>query len=213
MKKRILSLLLILALLPALSLPVLADSYNDVLGDAWYAGAVSYVSDHGLMTGFGNGRFAPEGTVTATAAGNAVTPVHLGGNSYLISLPGTEGLSVEDLSLRLDQAVPARVVREGKVFMNPEADFQIRETDKILVFSEESDSAILRRMEAEEMPEDLHLHLKTVPMTEPDSGCMTPTEFSAACTNILQQKIFLNRIRCFYRRIKRQRNEDNIRNN
>ena len=64
MKKRILSLLLILALLPALSLPVLADSYNDVLGDAWYAGAVSYVSDHGLMTGFGNGRFAPEGTVT-----------------------------------------------------------------------------------------------------------------------------------------------------
>ena len=64
MKKRMLSLLLILALLPALSLPVLADSYNDVLGDAWYAGAVSYVSDHGLMTGFGNGRFAPEGTVT-----------------------------------------------------------------------------------------------------------------------------------------------------
>ena len=64
MKKCILSLLLILARLPALSLPVLADSYNDVLGDAWYAGAVSYVSDHGLMTGFGNGRFAPEGTVT-----------------------------------------------------------------------------------------------------------------------------------------------------
>ena len=47
MKKRILSLLLILALVPALSLPVLADSYNDVLGDAWYAGAVSYVRSPG----------------------------------------------------------------------------------------------------------------------------------------------------------------------
>ncbi|MBP5294269.1 MAG: hypothetical protein J6Y95_00965 [Lachnospiraceae bacterium] len=82
-----------------------------------------------------------------------------GSEFYLISLPGTEGLSFEDLSLRLDQAVPAGVVREGKVFMNPEADFQIRETDKILVFSEESDSAALRRMEAEEMPEELEIRI------------------------------------------------------
>ena len=54
----------LLALVLALSLPAFAAAFSDVLGDAWYAGAVSYVSDHGLMTGFGNGRFAPEGTVT-----------------------------------------------------------------------------------------------------------------------------------------------------
>lgn len=39
-------------------------SYSDVAADAWYAGAVKYVSEEGLMSGTGKGLFAPAGTVT-----------------------------------------------------------------------------------------------------------------------------------------------------
>ena len=39
-------------------------SYSDVTADAWYAGAVKYVSEEGLMSGTGKGLFAPAGTVT-----------------------------------------------------------------------------------------------------------------------------------------------------
>ena len=36
-----------------------ASDYTDVPDDAWYADAVTYVTEHGLMGGVGNGKFAP----------------------------------------------------------------------------------------------------------------------------------------------------------
>ncbi len=59
--KRIITLILALAMVSALSTPGFAANagYSDVAPDAWYAGAVDYVTQHELMDGVGNGRFAP----------------------------------------------------------------------------------------------------------------------------------------------------------
>ena len=58
MKKRTLALLLILALV--LTLPALAaGSFTDVEEDAWYAEAVGYCADKGLMEGLEDGTFGP----------------------------------------------------------------------------------------------------------------------------------------------------------
>ena len=39
-------------------------SFTDVPADEWYAGAVQYASQNGLMNGVGNGKFDPEGSMT-----------------------------------------------------------------------------------------------------------------------------------------------------
>lgn len=61
--KRIVTLILALAMALALSAPGFAAGagYSDVAPDAWYAGAVDYVTEHKLMGSVGNGRFAPSG--------------------------------------------------------------------------------------------------------------------------------------------------------
>lgn len=40
------------------------SDYTDVSNDAWYADAVTYVMEHGLMGGVGNGKFAPDQELT-----------------------------------------------------------------------------------------------------------------------------------------------------
>lgn len=40
-----------------------AHRYDDVSADAWYAGAVDYVTQNGLMNGVGGNRFAPQDTM------------------------------------------------------------------------------------------------------------------------------------------------------
>ena len=67
---------------------------------------------------------------------------------YLIEQKGIDGLSFEDLLLRMDNGTPAGVFRDEKLVMNPPADYLLKETDRILVFSEEIDSAKL----TEEVP-------------------------------------------------------------
>ncbi len=63
--KRLLILILLTLLLTALFAGTAqAAAYRDVPADAWYAEAVSYVSDNGLMTGVSDTSFAPEATVT-----------------------------------------------------------------------------------------------------------------------------------------------------
>lgn len=59
--KRTVTLILALAMALALSVPGFAAGagYSDVSPDVWYAGAVDYVTQHELMDGVGNGRFAP----------------------------------------------------------------------------------------------------------------------------------------------------------
>ncbi len=66
MKKRFLSILFALALLLNAMIPAYAVStgFSDVASDAWYAQAVTYVQENGLMSGVGAGRFDPNGTTS-----------------------------------------------------------------------------------------------------------------------------------------------------
>ena len=74
MKKKLISLLLSIAMLASLALPAMAeestgtalDGYTDVDGTAWYAEAVTYVIENGIMgsTSTDAKLFAPDGTVT-----------------------------------------------------------------------------------------------------------------------------------------------------
>jgi len=60
--KRILSTVLAVTMLLALNTAAFAaDStgYSDVAANAWYAGAVAYVTDNGLMNGTGTAQFSP----------------------------------------------------------------------------------------------------------------------------------------------------------
>ena len=67
MKKRFLSLALVLAMILSLGCTVLAASVNDYVDipqNAWYRGAVDYVLQRGYMVGATNNQFNPEGAVT-----------------------------------------------------------------------------------------------------------------------------------------------------
>lgn len=67
MKKRLLSLALVLAMILSLGCTVLAASVNDYVDipqNAWYRGAVDYVLQRGYMVGATNNQFNPEGAVT-----------------------------------------------------------------------------------------------------------------------------------------------------
>ena len=61
---------LLLALILTLSLSVTAyaavedTGFSDVAADAWYADAVTYVRDNGLMSGTSDKTFTPGGTMT-----------------------------------------------------------------------------------------------------------------------------------------------------
>jgi len=67
LKKRFLSLALVLAMILSLGCTVLAASVNDYVDipqNAWYRGAVDYVLQRGYMVGATNNQFNPEGAVT-----------------------------------------------------------------------------------------------------------------------------------------------------
>ena len=64
-----------------------------------------------------------------------------GSEFYLIDLPEAAGVSFENLMLRLNHAVPVGIFSDGVMTLNPPLDRLIREGDRILVFSEEDDSA------------------------------------------------------------------------
>ena len=67
MKKRLLSLALVLALILSFGCTVLAASVNDYVDvpqNAWYRGAVDYVLQRGYMVGATANQFNPEGAVT-----------------------------------------------------------------------------------------------------------------------------------------------------
>lgn len=59
--KKILSVLLTVTMLLAISVPAFAaDAFTDVADGVWYADAVRYASENGLMSGTGDGRFSPD---------------------------------------------------------------------------------------------------------------------------------------------------------
>ncbi|MCD8373829.1 MAG: S-layer homology domain-containing protein [Oscillospiraceae bacterium] len=68
MKKRALAWLLVLCLICSLfsvaALAAGAEDFSDVVGDAWYYDYVDYVTTEGYFLGVGDGKFAPEETMT-----------------------------------------------------------------------------------------------------------------------------------------------------
>ncbi|MCM1149308.1 MAG: S-layer homology domain-containing protein [Butyricicoccus sp.] len=48
--------------------PKANDKFSDVSADAWYAAYVGAASDYGIITGVGNGKFNPDGTITKQEA-------------------------------------------------------------------------------------------------------------------------------------------------
>ena len=68
-----------------------------------------------------------------------------GSEFYLTDFNGIGGMTFEEIMIRTDRAVPSGVYRNGSILVNPPADFVLEEDDRILVFAEESDSAILRK--------------------------------------------------------------------
>lgn len=68
-----------------------------------------------------------------------------GSEFYLTDFDGIGGMTFEEIMIRTDRAVPSGVFRNGRILVNPPADFILEEDDRILVFAEESGSAILRQ--------------------------------------------------------------------
>ena len=66
--KRLLSRVLACMTALALSIPAFAavedTGFSDVDAGAWYAEAVTYCREHGLMSGIGDNQFAPENSLT-----------------------------------------------------------------------------------------------------------------------------------------------------
>ena len=66
--RRMWAVLIALALVLSMNLTAFAavedTGFSDVAADAWYAGAVEYVRDNGLMSGTSATTFEPDGTMT-----------------------------------------------------------------------------------------------------------------------------------------------------
>ncbi len=77
-----------------------------------------------------------------------------GSEFYLTGFQGIGGLTFEDVTVRLNHGVPAGVLRDGKVKLNPPASYVLEEGDELLVFAEEDDSAVLLPAPSE-APSDL----------------------------------------------------------
>ena len=70
-----------------------SGGFSDVPADAWYAGAVAYVSESGLMNGVGSGRFDPDGAFTRAQLSTVLyriegEPSVDAGNSFTDVAPG-----------------------------------------------------------------------------------------------------------------------------
>ena len=83
-----------------------------------------------------------------------------GSEFYLINILGINGITFEELMCSLTGAVPAGILRENKVTINPPASFQLQENDKVLVFSEESGSAEFIKTDLTEIRIDAAIQMK-----------------------------------------------------
>ena len=85
-----------------------------------------------------------------------------GSEFYLVEFKDIKGLTFEDLMSKVSKATPAGVYRDGKVVINPEPNMVLKESDKVLVFSEEIDSAEI----VEESKEKTKTNIKMVDVEE-----------------------------------------------
>lgn len=67
-----------------------------------------------------------------------------GSEFYLEELDGIDGITFEELTIKLNNAIPVGICRDGKTTLNPDAGFKLTSTDKILVYSEDSAPAELK---------------------------------------------------------------------
>ena len=97
MQKKLLSILLTLTMLLAMALPVFAAAedtgFVDVDADAWYAEAVAYCREHGLMNGTSDTTFEPESTLTRAMLvtvlyRNAGSPAVTGADNFTDTVEG-----------------------------------------------------------------------------------------------------------------------------
>lgn len=75
-----------------------------------------------------------------------------GSEFYTVDLPGIEGLEFGDLMIRVSDAVPIGIMRDGKIRINPPADSRLLDSDRVVVFAEENDSAKLEPVDQEYVP-------------------------------------------------------------
>ena len=75
-----------------------------------------------------------------------------GSEFYLEELEGIDGLTFEDIMIRLNNAIPIGICRDGKVILKPSTDFIIKESDRVLVYSEGRDPASVEQ-EASAVPD------------------------------------------------------------
>ena len=68
-----------------------------------------------------------------------------GSELYLVSVPEVEGLCFEEVMERLDRAVPVGLYRDGRMKLNPDPRTVLAKEDRLLVFSEEKESAVLTK--------------------------------------------------------------------
>ena len=73
-----------------------------------------------------------------------------GSEMHIVSLPGMEGLTFEELLCRVDDAFPIGIYKGEEIFLNPEPGMKLEAGDRLLVFCEESDSA--KFTDAPELP-------------------------------------------------------------
>lgn len=66
-----------------------------------------------------------------------------GNEFYVVEIPEAAGLSFGEVTYRMESAVPMGVIHEGRTVLNPGKDMIVAQGDKIVVFAEKEDSAVL----------------------------------------------------------------------
>ena len=91
-----------------------------------------------------------------------------GSEFYLITIPEISGLSFRDLMNRVSMATPVGIYHDNRVIINPDMNTILEDTDKVLVFAEEKDSAKLedsvpvRKMKGKAQQLDVETYTETV---------------------------------------------------
>ena len=63
---------------------------------------------------------------------------------YVINVDQSEGMTFEELTLRLDRAVPIGVFLEDGIVLNPLPQYVLKKEDRIIIFAEEEADAVLK---------------------------------------------------------------------
>ena len=118
---------------------------NAIISRSEYRFPPSLAAQHNISTFQTNEILAKMIAHTCTQTGLSDTFRELfnfeGSEFYVIDLPIPSPWIFEDLMLRLDHAVPAGILRDGIMTLNPPAGLPLKEGDRVLVFAEEHDSA------------------------------------------------------------------------